>query len=388
MFQKTGLMTVAVLAMLVLNGCDLVTASDSSLEERLFYRGSELTIDNPNGSITVKRGQDNELVIDLERVIKVYRGAFSDLDPENYLDDLTVLIEGDEEAVTITAEYPENTWPNRVFPEVNMVITAPVDTILNIDQGNGPIEILELESAMTLKTGNGAITCSDVAGKLTLETGNGAIAVDHPIELLESEAIACVTGNGAIAIGLPEDSAFDLTAKTGTGDIDASDFDVEAGGFVSREINEAVNGGGAAVSADTGNGVITVASTGEAEMRETLTADAETLAGFWAGAEAITDDGIRFLADPYQEITGWKWDNAAQGWYENVRGVFDIDTTKAAGSAEVIIERVYNPETDEYDDCPDCAETLSFEVLDSYLKIVESSSVYFAEGIYLREEAK
>lgn len=89
--------------------------------------------------------------------------------------DYTVSQDGD--IVTVDVDTASRGWYFWRSPGVDLEITAPPGTVLDIDTSNGRIEADGVQAGGRLHTSNGEITINDMAGDLNIETSNGGIEV-------------------------------------------------------------------------------------------------------------------------------------------------------------------------------------------------------------------
>lgn len=105
---------------------------------------------------------------------------------------------------------------------------------------------------LDFETGSGGIHLQRVAGELKARTGSGSIEVDgQPVGDWDVS-----TGSGGIRVHLPENSKFNLMARTSSGTVN-SDFPITIQGTLNRhELSGPVNGGGPRLQLHTGSGSI------------------------------------------------------------------------------------------------------------------------------------
>ena len=121
--------------------------------------------------------------------------------------------------------------------------------------GSGHIEVVQTGDAdVDVRTGSGGIDVSGARRALRARTGSGTIEIEgRPASDWEIE-----TGSGGIRIDLPDDSAFDLNVRTGSGSINTS-HPLALIGTVSRNrLRGTVRGGGARVDLSTGSGPVRI----------------------------------------------------------------------------------------------------------------------------------
>jgi len=113
---------------------------------------------------------------------------------------------------------------------------------------SGEIDVNHIKGSVEAEAVSGGITISDISGaeKIVAKTISGG--VDYEGSILPRGSYRFSVHSGGIRLDIPADSAFDLEAKTFSGEIE-SDFDIRVSGKLSkREIRGSVNGGGAELS--------------------------------------------------------------------------------------------------------------------------------------------
>ena len=105
---------------------------------------------------------------------------------------------------------------------------------------------------LDLETGSGSIRLREIAGELKARTGSGYIEAQGQ----QTGDWELSTGSGGIKVRLPENSKFDLMARTSSGSV-STDFPITIQGTVNRrELSGSVNGGGPKLDLHTGSGSI------------------------------------------------------------------------------------------------------------------------------------
>ncbi len=159
------------------------------------------------------------------------------------------------------------------------------------DTGSGSITIDHVKGNVHAKTGSGSIHATDVAGGFEGNTGSGSIHLEQTapgavraetgsgdMELngvrgsLEARAGSggiradgdprggwlVHTGSGRVRLGIPNDAAFDLDARTSSGSISLQHPVTIQGRITRKEVHGKVRGGGVQVEVQTGSGDIEI----------------------------------------------------------------------------------------------------------------------------------
>lgn len=163
-----------------------------------------LIVNSDNGWIKVNAGIDNEV-----RVQATLRGV----------DRIDYEVSQDGNTIIVLAEIDQGWFISNVG--VDITITAPVNTDVELETSNGAIELNGIEGTGTLGTSNGKIILENVKGDFEGETSNGKIEVDT----LEGTAFLR-TSNGGLDL---QEMTGEVDAETSNGGISYSG-DMIAGG--------------------------------------------------------------------------------------------------------------------------------------------------------------
>lgn len=252
-----------------------------------------LSVGNRNGTITITRGADNQVII---HAIK--RAATDDL-----LNKLNVQLTQDGNK--INAQTSGDDYKGFVFfgnsrTRVDFEIQVPAHTdILPAKSSNGKIEVTGIAGQFDLNTSNGVITAQDVDGTVKAETSNGRVTVSggrgvlnlrtsngivevqnvqaQGLDLESSNGRVSFTGslapgsknymetsNGTVNISLPPESALSVDLRSGNGSIKVG-FPVTTnpqGENKRNSVQGVINRPDADLSVHTGNGSITLTKQG------------------------------------------------------------------------------------------------------------------------------
>ncbi|MCK4698129.1 MAG: DUF4097 family beta strand repeat protein [Dehalococcoidia bacterium] len=253
---------VMAIALLAATGCTAWTAGPTETRDDSFTVTGPVTlvVNSENGKIEVNAGSD-----DVVRVVAILRGV-NRIDYE---------VSQDGNTITVDAEITGGWFDSA---EVDITITAPANSDVELETSNGAIELHGIEGTGTLKTSNGMIVLQNVKGDFDGRTSNGRIEVDT----MEGTGYFR-TSNGRMDL---QGVTGEVDAETGNGNI-AFSGDLTAGGnnrLVTGNGNVAVELLGTpsvSLDASTGNGDVTC----ELEITATTTGD-EHLVGTIGAEEA------------------------------------------------------------------------------------------------------
>jgi hypothetical protein len=121
--------------------------------------------------------------------------------------------------------------------------------------GSGRIELSQMgEADVVVSTGSGGIGVTGAHRSLRARAGSGSIELEgRPAGNWDVE-----TGSGAVRIDFPEDSAFELNARTGSGSISMSHPISMIDSRSRNRLRGVVRGGGSRVDLSTGSGSIQI----------------------------------------------------------------------------------------------------------------------------------
>ena len=204
--------------------------------------GGTLYLDLDYGNINVIVGSIDEVMIELERTIRINdedeaRELLSRLHEYSFEQDGgDVLIES-----RVTSKQNRwNDWGGRNRLKISVTVRVPESFNLDFETGAGNIEVADLRGEVYGRSGAGNISLGDVAGSVEISTGAGNVSVNGATDRVE------VT-TGAGNINLDNVTGF-VRANTGAGNVAArisdqpeSDSRLESGaGNVTVYLNERV----------------------------------------------------------------------------------------------------------------------------------------------------
>jgi hypothetical protein len=151
-------------------------------------------------------------------------------------------------------------------------LIASINGPVEARTGSGDIRIAQTDADVTASTGSGDVEIERAGGRLNAETGSGDIQVrsvtgavrartgsgDIDIAQLTRAEVDARTGSGDVRLGVAENAAFTLAARTGSGRIQTTHPLLVSGEISRRALNGTVRGGGPRVEVTTGSGSITI----------------------------------------------------------------------------------------------------------------------------------
>lgn len=216
--------------------------------------GARVSLENINGDINITRGSAGN----------VHLVAYKKAGKQEYLDELKVIVDADENYIRIETRHPKSEggwfkWGNDSSGSVAYELEVPDDVDLDsISTVNGDVEIEGVSGLVKAETVNGSLTAAGLVGDVNLETVNGSIKAEFD-ELGDGQRVTADAVNGKILLLVPSDTSARVNAETVNGSINADDFGLEPEkGFVGRDLSGEIGGGDARISLDTVNGSIRI----------------------------------------------------------------------------------------------------------------------------------
>ncbi len=192
------LVAVMVMAITLLAAAGCTAGPTETRDDSFSVNGTAtLVVNNDNGWIKVSTGTDDEV-----RIQATLRG----------IDRIDYEVSQDGNTITVLAEIEQGWFISNVG--VDITITTPVNTDVELETSNGAIELNGIEGTGTLRTSNGEIVLENMKGAFEGRTSNGKIEVDT----LEGTAFLR-TSNGGLDL---QEVIGEVDAETSNGGISYS----------------------------------------------------------------------------------------------------------------------------------------------------------------------
>ncbi len=193
-----SLVAVTIMAVTLLAAAGCTAGPTETRDDSFSVNGTAtLVVNSDNGWIKVNTGSDDEV-----RVQATLRGV----------DRIDYEVSQDGNTITVVAEIDQGWFISNVG--VDITITTPVNTDVELETSNGAIELNGIEGTGTLRTSNGEIVLENVKGDFEGRTSNGKIEVDT----LEGTAFL-MTSNGGLDL---QEVIGEVDAETSNGGISYS----------------------------------------------------------------------------------------------------------------------------------------------------------------------
>jgi DUF4097 and DUF4098 domain-containing protein YvlB len=152
------------------------------------------------------------------------------------------------------------------------ILVGHVDTDVRLSTGSGDVELDEGRGEIRVATGSGDVLVRQAgSARADVRTGSGDVEIGRAsaamhvrtgsggilVEGAPSAEWDFAAGSGDVMVNVPDDAAFDVHARAGSGPIDIEAV-VSTGTRNRREVRGTVRGGGALLSLATGSGEIRV----------------------------------------------------------------------------------------------------------------------------------
>ena len=131
--------------------------------------------------------------------------------------DMTLSLESKDEAAILKSWFDNGALSWGENPTIKLEIEMPENMHLEIDDGSGSMEILNVRGDIRIDDGSGSLTMEDVGGDIEIEDGSGSITVSGV-----GGDIQIDDGSGGIRV---RDVSGSVTVDDGSGSIDVSDVD-------------------------------------------------------------------------------------------------------------------------------------------------------------------
>ncbi len=232
--------------------------------------GSSFAAQTHNGYITIT-GAD---VTDCNLTATIIGQAITEEDAKEVAEQTTIKLEpwGDK----LTAKIDKPTYMINRSVTVNLEITVPNQTDLELTTHNGKIEITNITGRLNGTTHNGKVTAEQISGTTELHTHNGSVICreisgdtqlkthNGSIKVYYSEAapsvcnISLITYNGGIELATPSNFAGEVEASTHNGSIN-TDLPITVMGKLSkRRLTGKIGAGQGKLHLSTHNGSIKI----------------------------------------------------------------------------------------------------------------------------------
>lgn len=237
-----------------IGGAEWGFAHSETVEETVDFAGrTSLAIENDIGSITIGPGADLTVQTGVSSVVELV--AVKQARTEEILSAVEIVIEESDKGLQIRSVAPKRYSGRWV---VDLVLTVPVGTALQIEQGVGDITLSAYSGLVSVELGVGDVEIEQlIATELLIELGVGSLTLMD----IECKFAQVEVGTGSIDALLRPDASYTVTASVGLGDITIAGFPdvaLEQSGFLGQEAQGVLGAGAGQLILDVGVGDITI----------------------------------------------------------------------------------------------------------------------------------
>jgi DUF4097 and DUF4098 domain-containing protein YvlB len=232
--------------------------------------GGSFTAKTHNSSLTINGAEANDC--NLIAIIKAE--ASNEEDAKKLAEEVDIKLESIDNKITVVIEKPD--FMNDSSVSVNLDVTVPSKTDLELNTHNGGVKITNITGDIGGKTHNGGVTAKQVSGTIELETHNGGITCreisgdaelrthNGGVKALYSKTatpvcnISMETHNGGIKFTAPANFSAVVDVSTHNGSIN-TDIPITVIGKVCKErLRGTIGKGEGKLQLQTHNGSITI----------------------------------------------------------------------------------------------------------------------------------
>jgi DUF4097 and DUF4098 domain-containing protein YvlB len=224
--------------------------------------GGKVSVENTNGNIIISTWDKKSVDVVAEIVVRYNHRRRA----EEFLDEVEILYENDEDFVDIRVDYPGRrgggllSWlfgGGKPSVSVDFEIKVPQIADLEINTVNGKILIEDVQGDVHTRSTNGGIRLSSIKGPVSCKTVNGSITAEIE-EIASFEKMSFRTTNGGIELIVPVNLKANVEVNTVNGGI-FTDLPLEISGrFNRKSMRGKINHGGGELILKTVNGGVTI----------------------------------------------------------------------------------------------------------------------------------
>lgn len=227
-------------------GCPMLAKCERTVQlSAPLSAGSTFAAQTHNGSITIDGAEVNDCNITATIIAR----AVTEEDAKKLAEEIKIRLEPSGNSLTAKIEKP--TFMTNRSVCVNLDITVPNATNLELTTHNGAVKITDITGEVDATTHNGGVTATQIAGNIKLETHNGKITCKEisgdtqlrthngGIKVYYSEAakpardVSVITHNGNVEFVAPPNFSAEVEVSTHNGSI-KTDLPITIIGKVSR----------------------------------------------------------------------------------------------------------------------------------------------------------
>lgn len=213
-----------------------IEANTSEAQSVNVQTPATLSLDVPVGDITVRPGGDGTITVQTTKRV----WGSSQASAQDVLNRIEVGISqfGSSVQVTVTGIDSVNRLPRS--PQVNLVVTAPRDTTLTVNNRVGAVTVGGLRGDLAITADVGEVTVSDVSPVKTFSVHSRVASIEVQGPLVPGASYDLQSDVGRVVVQVPSGSAFTIDARSDVGDVNVG-FPVSGQssreGFVGKQVS-------------------------------------------------------------------------------------------------------------------------------------------------------
>ena len=180
-----------------------------------------LTVDIEVGSVSIETGGDREVIVEAD--LTAY-GEDEDAANEA-MDNLDLRFTPTDNEIAISSHWPKpDNWSHST-PKVELRLTVPDDTAVDIKLDVGDVDVKDTESDLDIQVSVGDVDVRDVKleDAMAIDVSTGSIK--YRGDLTEGTRYQLTTSIGQVVMEIPDDSSFDIDATADVGEVQ-TDFEI------------------------------------------------------------------------------------------------------------------------------------------------------------------
>ena len=169
-----------------------------------------LEVATGSGDISVQRGEDGKLRVTSEFKVRAASHEKAEELARRIKEDPPIEVEGDLVRVGGLSKYDLGAWPIGSSVVFDFSVSAPFDTEVRVKSGSGDEDVHGLKGPVTAKAGSGDVRVQDIEAQVEIDVGSGDVAVARVRSSVRADA-----GNGDLDL---REIGGEVSVRVGSGD--------------------------------------------------------------------------------------------------------------------------------------------------------------------------
>jgi hypothetical protein len=182
-----------------------------------------LTIQNPAGNVTIRRGSGEQVSVQVTKVVRTLNQSVATRELNQMVVDTTQ----NGATIQVQTNYATSFFDGvRSSRSVDLVVTTPQETAvtLRLNAGNATISDLHGKMDLQLNAGNLTVSGAQVTGSSSLHTDAGNITAD--LSMSPATALSVQVNAGNASLTLPSNTPAHLDARVNLGSINVTGWSI------------------------------------------------------------------------------------------------------------------------------------------------------------------